>query len=43
MKINPNINLILSNEITVGGNRIFFTLTLNDLKGIAANQGNNLQ
>ena len=34
-KINPNFNLILSNEITVGANRKFFTLTRNGLKAIA--------
>ena len=36
-KINPNFNLILSNEITVGANRKFFTLTQNSFKAIAAN------
>ena len=29
--------------MTVGANHKFFTLTLNDLKAIAANQGNNLE
>ena len=37
-KINPNFNHILSNEITVGANRNFFTLTRNGLKAIAASQ-----
>ena len=32
--------LILSNEVTVGANCKFFTLSLNGLKAIAANQGN---
>ena len=36
----PNFNLISSNEITLGANHKFFTLTLNDLKAIAENQGN---
>ena len=31
-KITPNIYFILSNEVTVGANRIFFTLSLNGLK-----------
>ena len=40
MHITPNFNLILSNEVTVGANRKFFTLSLNGLKAIAANQSN---
>ena len=39
-KITPNFYLILSNEVTVGANRKFFTLSLNGLKAIAANQSN---
>ena len=42
-KINPNFNHFLSNEIDVGANRKFFTLTPNGLKAIAANQGNNVE
>ena len=42
-KMISNFNLILSNEITVGANHKFFTLTLNGLKAIAANQGNNVE
>ena len=41
IKITFNFNLISTNEITVGANRKFFTLTLNDLKALAANQGKN--
>ena len=37
-KITPNFYLILSNEVTVGANT-FFTLKLNGLRAIAANQG----
>ena len=36
-------SLILSNVITVGANCKFFTLTLNGLKTIAANQGNHVE
>ena len=36
-KRNPNFDLILSNEITVGTNCKFFTLALNGLRAIAAN------
>ena len=39
---NPH-NVFLSNEITIGANHKFFTLTLNDLKAIAANQGNHVE
>ena len=42
-KINPNFNLILSNEITAGANRKLFTLTQNGLKVIAANQDNHAE
>ena len=41
--ITPNFNLTLSNEITVGANHKFSILTLNGLKAIAANQGNNVK
>ena len=39
-KINCNFNLILSNEITFAENHKYFTLTLNGLKEMAANQRN---
>ena len=39
-KITPNFYLILSNEVTVGANRKFFTLSLNGLKAIPANKSN---
>ena len=42
-KINPNFELISSNGIIVGANRKFFTLTLNGLKAIAANQRNHVE
>ena len=42
-KIISNSNPILSNEITAGTHRKFFTLTLNGLKVIAANQGKNVE
>ena len=38
MKITLNSNFTISNEVTVGANRKFFTLSLNGLKAIAANQ-----
>ena len=38
MQNTSNFNLILSNEITAGVYQKFFTLTLNGLKAIAANQ-----
>ena len=40
MQKNPHFNLILDNEITVGANCKFFSLTQNDLKAIAAIQRN---
>ena len=39
-KITPNFNLSLINLVTVGANSKFFTLSLNGLKAIAANQSN---
>ena len=42
-KITTNFNLILSNVVTFGANHKFFTLTLNGLKAIAANQGNHVE
>ena len=42
-KITPNFKLILINEVKVGANHKFFTLTLDDLKAIAANQGNHVE
>ena len=39
-KITPNFYLISSNEVTVGANRKFFTLSLNGLKAIPANKSN---
>ena len=42
-KIIPNFDLILSNEVTVGANHKFSTLTLNGLKVIAPNQGNHTE
>ena len=36
----PNFYLILCNEVTVGANRKFFTLSLNGLKAIPANKSN---
>ena len=42
-KTTPNFYLILSNEVTVGANRKFFTLTQNDLKVINANQRNQVE
>ena len=42
-KINPNFKLISSNEITVGSNHKFPTLTQNGLKAIAANQRNHVK
>ena len=41
-KITLSFNLILVNEVTVGANHKFFTLTWNGLKAIAANQRNNV-
>ena len=43
MQNNSHFNLILSNEITVGANHKFFTLTLNGLNAVAANQGNHVE
>ena len=40
MQNNPNFYLISSNEVTVGANRKFFTLSLNGLKAIPANKSN---
>ena len=42
-KITPNFNLTLSNEIIVGANHKFSTLTLNGLKAITASQGSNVK
>ena len=42
-KITCNFNHILSNEITAGAHHKFFTLTLNGLKAISANQENNVE
>ena len=39
-KITPNFYLISSNEVTVGANLKFITLSLNGLKAIAANKIN---
>ena len=39
----PKFNPILSKEITVGANHKFFTLTLNGLKAIPANEGNHVE
>ena len=42
-QITLNFNLILVNEVTVGANHKLFTLTLNGLNAIAANQGNHVE
>ena len=42
-KVTPNFKLILINKDTVAANHEFFTLTLNGLKAIAANQGNQVE
>ena len=42
-KITLSFNLILVNEVTVGANHKFFTLTLNGLKAIPANEGNHVE
>ena len=38
--VNPDFNVILNNETTVGANHKFFTSAPNSLKEIAANKGN---
>ena len=39
----PNFNLTSSNEVTFGANHKFFTLKLNGLKAIVANEGKNVE
>ena len=42
-KITPNFNLTLNNEIIVGANHKTRILTLNGLKEIVVNRGNNVE
>ena len=42
-KITPNFKLILISEVKVGANHELFTLTLNGLKAITANEGNHVE
>ena len=43
LKVRLKLEVILDNESTVGANHKFFTLTLNGLKAIPANEGNHVE